>query len=388
MHMRSCLSAFLFTLLLIGAVVGVGVLAMGQVRVGVCAAQPLRVGLSLGGGALLLAAILVALISLVNFELFEKGLSSAQVAIMAASLTVVGFGVASYYTLHSARTRCPRLDLASELQSVCQGQGLAQQALFVGSGAAADIANGDGFKVLSVAVPGAARANFSVDRLVVLDSAGKSIPWGEQASQEWKPAKIEDVGLVVCVGEVVQERLETCRYGGGISINRYQESVPLRLVDGQSGEILASTVLTTEPPACQPLGLQDLGRLRAKVSYDEMKAWVVAALADEPAAAAESALPTVSTSRPTPWPTATLVPSPTPTPEYTGVVKTGSRLRAGPSTDEKTVGGLVKGDTVLILGANPSRTWLYVQTAKGETAWIFSELVKPSAPLDQLPPAP
>jgi hypothetical protein len=379
--MRSCLTAFLFTLLLIGVIVGVGALAIGQMRTGICDDESLRVVLSLVLGALVLGAALVVLFSLINLELFEKSLSGFQIGMLGLFLTLMGVGIASFLTYRSTQASCPRADLTSDLAQVCQGTGLAAN-----SETAANKAQS---VFTSTFQPDIAELTSRVDptHLVVLGEQGESIAWTEQAQKEWTPQNASEAALVVCSGEPQRVLIETCKYGGGVKIKRYREEVAVRLAAAQTGQTLVSAVLIDEPPPCQPMGIQNLLHLHGKVLYEDVKTWVADVLAGNPA---PGVTPTPSQRPPsaTPRPTSTVTPSPSPTPPIVGKVVTGSRLRAGPSKQDKVIGGLSAGDKVVVLGANSDWSWLKVQTEEGEIAWIFAELVKLPVPYTDVPRAP
>ena len=387
--MRSCLTVFLFTLLLIGAIVGVGALAMGQVHTGLCTGQPLRVFAGIGGGGLASIGILFILLHLVNIELLEKSLSGAQISVISLSIAVVGIGVAAFFVSRSAQSSCPRVAAAATgLPAVCQGTGLALASVSGSSGRNTEIRQTqtviitDSLAGLSNGLDGA-----NADRLVVLGPDGGTIPWTSQARQEWTPADLSQVLLAVCAGPAKQVRIETCKYGGGISINRYLEEVPVRLIQAQSGLTLVSAALTADPPPCQPMGIQDLGKLRAHVQYADLKEWVTKILAGKPAPGV-----TPSPTNTLAPPTATLVeaatPSPSPTPEISGKVKTAARVRSGPSLDASIIDGLIQGTKVTVLGVDKDGAWLKVLTPKGQTGWIYAQLVKLTIPIDQIPQIP
>ena len=79
---------------------------------------------------------------------------------------------------------------------------------------------------------------------------------------------------------------------------------------------------------------------------------------------------------------------PTATPQMIGKVVTGARLRNGPSTEDKVLGGLVSGDKVVILGANSDWSWLKVQSPKGDVGWVYASLVQPPVPYTDIPQIP
>jgi hypothetical protein len=379
--MRSCLAAFLLTILLVAAVIGVGMFAIGQLRTGLCAGAPLRVMLSMLGGGLAVAGLAGALLAFLNAELLEKSLGAGLIIAISIGLAVIGLGVAGFLTYQDSLASCPRVDQFTELASVCHGVGLKNTTRSVTrppqSLLTSTSLNQDDL-LASVASP---------DRLVVLGLDGQSIEWTELARREWAPKELTDISLVVCASEPKPVRLETCKYGGGISINRYREEAAVRLVDAQSGQIIVSTTLSADPPACQPLGLQELSRLHAKISIADLKAWVTKVLAGEPAPGVTPS-PTLVLPTATITPAPSQTPSPAPTPEIMGTVKVAARVRAGPSTNDATLGGLLKGAKVMILGANNDRTWLKILTPDSQNGWIFAELVKLPLPLEEIPIAP
>jgi hypothetical protein len=404
--MRSCLTALLLAFLLIGSMIAVGAIAMGQVNLGICADQAWRMIIGLAGGLLALLTVLLLLLALINRELLEKSLSGAHILVISAVLTVVGMGLASYFSIRSAQVACPSQKKAADYSLVCQGVGLEQGSAMSGRLALGKIemdGQADGMKAngdlmladreplapISVELSAVDDLQATARRagLLVLGENGQFIDWTDQSRSDWAPVDRSQAPLVACTGPAQDQLIETCRYGGGVHVARYRQLLPVRLVDARSGELLLSAVLTAEPPPCQPLGIQELPRLRARLTYQDFKAWLEKALAGE---AVEGVTPSPTlvppTATPTPLPTDT--PQPTPTPQITGVVKTGARLRGGPSTDEAVITGLVKGDQVLVLGANSERTWLKVLAPGGETGWVFAELVTLAVDPAALPLAP
>jgi hypothetical protein len=60
------------------------------------------------------------------------------------------------------------------------------------------------------------------------------------------------------------------------------------------------------------------------------------------------------------------------------------RVRPEPGKDKAINGGLVTGEDVNVLGANPDRTWLKVRIAKDITGWACTDLIILTAPLKEL----
>lgn len=377
--MRSCLTAILFVLLLISAVVGVGAVAMGQVRLGLCSEQTWRAVAAIFLGGVLLAGLLLLLLSLVNQQFLEKSIPGGLVVAASLLFTLAGVSLASFLTIRSARQLCPRSSLAIDVSAVCQGGALSGR---VGLAAQGQL---DGQAHLSVRA-GLAAPALSLERLVVLGEQGQAIGWTEDAQRAWTPASLDEVGLVACAGPVRQTVLETCTYGGGIKIKRIQEEIDVRLVQADSGELLASGTLVGTPPACAPLGIQELPRLRGRVEFSALLEWAASAL-EVPATPAVDLAARVQALA---SPTATLPPEPTltPTPQPEAKVLKNARLRRGPSTEDVVLGGLVRGQQVQVLGANAERTWLSVISPDGLQGWVFAELVELNVPIDQLSVVP
>lgn len=338
----------------------------------------------------MLAAVL-ALLALINLELFEKSLSGMQILLMGSAMVVVGLGLTVFFARRSAEQACPRFDLVDDVRVLCQVQSSDLNFSNLGVAYAADSLAGD----LDVSADGAGSAllrlgtasALTAEKLVVLGEQGQAIPWTDSARQDWEPQTLEQINLVVCVGQPREERLEVCSYGGGINLGRFRQVLPARLVLAPTGETLAAGEISADPPPCQPMGLQNLLRLHARVEYNDLKAWVNQALGAERSSKV-LASPTPVPATPTLAPTPTQTPAPTPTPQVTGEIKTNARLRAGPGQENVVINGLLTGEPVIILGANSERTWLYVLTPNGEEGWVFAELVKLPVPLEQIPLKP
>lgn len=385
--MRSCLSAFLFTLLLLGVVVGLGALITGQVEVGLCADQGLRVGLTLLGGGILMLAAILALLALINLELLEKSLSGMQILVTGSLVAILGMGVTSFLAYRGAGDACPRFDMVEDLKVFCQVEtsGLNFSNLSVAY-AAEDQPGLNSSALAWIKAPG--NLILTASRVVVLGEQGQAIAWTETARKEWQPDSLEEINLVVCVGTPVKERIEVCQYGGGINLGRFRQTLPVRLVLAPTGETIAAGVLSADPAPCQPMGIQNLLRLTGKVSFAELKAWIEQALGESQETTTTSATPTISPATATPAQTATATLEPSPTPQISGEIKTGSRVRSGPGKENAVIAGLTTGEKVIVLWANPDRTWLFVEMPQGETGWIFAELVRLEMPLEEVPLQP
>jgi hypothetical protein len=348
---------------------------MGQVRLGLCSEQTWRAVAAIFLGGVLLAGLLLALLSLVNQQFLAKSLPGGLVVAASLLFTVAGLSLASFLTIRSARQLCPRSSLGLDLSTVCQGGALSGR---VGLAAQGQI---DG-QPLPSGRAGLAAPAFSLERLVVLGEQGQVIGWTEEAERAWSPANLDEVGLVACAGPARQTVLEICQYGGGIKIKRIQEEIDVRLVQAATGELLASTTLVGAPPACAPLGIQELPRLHARVEYRALLEWAASALEVQATPVVDLAARVQALASPTPTPTPE--PTLTPTPQPEAKVLKNARLRGGPSTDDAVLGGLVRGQQIQVLGANAERTWLSVISPDGLQGWVFAELVELNLPIEQL----
>lgn len=348
---------------------------MGQVRLGLCSEQTWRAVAAISLGGVLLAGLLLFLLSLVNRQFLEKSIPGGLVLAASLLFTVAGLSLASFLTIRSARQLCPRSSLGLDVSTVCQGGALSGR---VGLAAQGQI---DGQALLSVRA-GLAAPALSLERLVVLGEQGQAIGWTEDAQRAWRPTSLDEVGLVACAGPVRQTVLETCQYGGGIKIKRVQEEIDVRLVQADTGELLASGTLVGMPPACAPLGIQELPRLRGRVEFSALLEWAASALKAQSTPVVDLAARVQALASPTP--TQTPEPTPTPAPQPEALVLKNARLRGGPSTDDAVLAGLIKGERIQVLGANTERTWLNIISPAGQQGWVFAELVELNVPIDQL----
>ncbi|MCS6844404.1 MAG: SH3 domain-containing protein [Caldilineales bacterium] len=107
---------------------------------------------------------------------------------------------------------------------------------------------------------------------------------------------------------------------------------------------------------------------------------------------------------PTETPTATPTSEPTPTPTFTPLPKPQAivtaqeaNVRRGPGTGHPVVARLRQGETMDLVGRDPSGAWWQVALASGEEGWISASLVSTIGPVDAVevaaviptpPPAP
>jgi uncharacterized protein YjbI with pentapeptide repeats len=105
-------------------------------------------------------------------------------------------------------------------------------------------------------VPGAGTSRSNGTFVVVLTGNGKARAQGFAVGLE--PTAIRYVELVVCVGPVTQETVETCRYHSTAdsslsapSIRRYLEHRSVRLVSARTGTVIADQTFDSAwPPSC------------------------------------------------------------------------------------------------------------------------------------------
>ena len=73
-----------------------------------------------------------------------------------------------------------------------------------------------------------------------------------------------------------------------------------------------------------------------------------------------------------------------PAPPFAVVAVPTLNVRAAPSTNAPVVGQIAKGERVTVLGRNGEGTWLRIESADGDSGWVFAELTLPSVPLTAL----
>jgi RNA polymerase subunit RPABC4/transcription elongation factor Spt4/preprotein translocase subunit SecG len=74
-----------------------------------------------------------------------------------------------------------------------------------------------------------------------------------------------------------------------------------------------------------------------------------------------------------------------PTPGIMAIVqKAAVNVRLSPSTDSPVIDGLVQNDEVTVLGRSSDSAWLRVQTPKGNSGWVFAQLLSVDVPLSNL----
>jgi hypothetical protein len=72
----------------------------------------------------------------------------------------------------------------------------------------------------------------------------------------WTTGYVQDLELVVCVDQEVDELVEECDYtlnqgGGAVTLSRYSKRVTLRLLEAQTGREVAAETFTGMPRECR-----------------------------------------------------------------------------------------------------------------------------------------
>ena len=113
--------------------------------------------------------------------------------------------------------------------------------------------------------------------IVLLDASGGRHPWVEMMPYEWWPKTIAETQLVACLGEEQAQYVDTCEYSGGQIVERYQYSMPIRLVAASTGETVVMNAVRGEPPrACQLLELADTKEIHgAHVTHQDVEQWLL-----------------------------------------------------------------------------------------------------------------
>jgi hypothetical protein len=94
--------------------------------------------------------------------------------------------------------------------------------------------------------------------VVLLSSNGNEHEWSDDLPAEWwHPTAIEEVQLVICVGEEGENVLGTCEYDAPAPLNivtRYQFYLPVTIREAKTGRIIVSTNVYgwPGPPNCKP----------------------------------------------------------------------------------------------------------------------------------------
>jgi hypothetical protein len=366
--MRSCLTIFFAGLVLAAIGLGLAYLASGQLRAGFCLDQPLKVALGLLGGGFAILVVTLGILYLTNRELLESSLSFAQIAIFSLIVMVVSLALMANSTYRASQLACTRQDIFTLAAPACQGQG----------------------------VPGAAPfrvASPDAWHLVVLGRGGQKTQWTNLASNQWKPQNVNDLELVVCMSEPQSYLVETCPSLLGRKAKRYSQQVTVQLVEALTGQVLATDILSTTPEACPASGLDLTGRLETPFDLQMLGVWIDEALvqlADHKPGivAVNQVIPTAAPPTPTYTLQPTSTPSPMPTAVPTAAALKNARVRSGPGKDQPIIAGLMKGETAQVLGSSTDRLWVLLITPRGETGWVFAELLAMEFPIDQLPVIP
>jgi len=145
----------------------------------------------------------------------------------------------------------PRVDdqTLDMLSPVCRGQGVEQAAPYTGG---------------------------PPHRLVSLDSDGNAHPWIKEIPEDWCPSSLNDVELVLVVGEEKEKLVQTCEYEGGPDIKRYRYSMDVELREAKSGETVSCTIIYgTMPRPCEKIEEVALTRVQGSpVSFTQLQRWL------------------------------------------------------------------------------------------------------------------
>ena len=124
-------------------------------------------------------------------------------------------------------------------------------------------------------VPQAAAYTGGAGPIILLGNEGQVIDWSSMLPTTWTPTGIRFTELVACVGEEVEQRIQTCYYDGP-NIERFRYSRFVRLVQPKTGITIASrTISGADPRHCMPREPWALTRLEGKrVSLDLILDWL------------------------------------------------------------------------------------------------------------------
>lgn len=105
----------------------------------------------------------------------------------------------------------------------------------------------------------------NVHRIVILSANGEPHEWSTRLPYELFPRNVSEAELVACVGDQVEERIETCRYrdrfgGNTVTIERFQYRRSFQIREARTGKIVAQETVTSAPPEC-PIETQSGGSL-------------------------------------------------------------------------------------------------------------------------------
>ncbi len=95
-------------------------------------------------------------------------------------------------------------------------------------------------------------------------------PLNSRTKDTWLPARAEDAQLVLCISPESTRSIEVCQFWGGESITRYRYIVDVKLVEAQSGHIIAEEHFEGQSPRfCLSQERSDLTALYGSHVYDE-----------------------------------------------------------------------------------------------------------------------
>jgi len=109
-----------------------------------------------------------------------------------------------------------------------------------------------------------------------LDSDGNAHPWIKEIPEDWCPSSLNDVELVLIVGEEKEKLVQTCEYYMGPDVNRYRYFMDVELREAKSGELVSrTTVFGTMPRPCEKKEEVPLTQLEGDhVSFTQLQRWL------------------------------------------------------------------------------------------------------------------
>ncbi|MFC2011480.1 HEAT repeat domain-containing protein [Chloroflexota bacterium] len=111
--------------------------------------------------------------------------------------------------------------------------------------------------------------------IMVLNSAGGIHQSIYKLPSKWVPTSIDDIELVAFIGENEQVTIETCRYSGGRTIYRKGYQTEVRLIEAQTGRVVADKVFLGSPPReCELVSSFDPWEGSSKVYYGSIVQFV------------------------------------------------------------------------------------------------------------------
>ncbi len=87
--------------------------------------------------------------------------------------------------------------------------------------------------------------------LIASSEGGINEKWTSDLPFSWWPRNPENLQIVACLGDQTVDNIETCYYHDGSQIMRYQHKLPIRLIEANSGRLVAEgTIWGPGPREC------------------------------------------------------------------------------------------------------------------------------------------